>query len=96
MAFIVDPYRNGRGNDPDKPNLNGFAKNANFNGADLLEYDFATSPVLQVPGDWNSQRDNLFFYEGLLWYQKDFTYLAEAGHAQLHAFRRGRQRAEFL
>ena len=72
--YIVDPYRNGWGNDPDKPNLNGFAKNAHFNGTDLLEYDFATSPVLQVPGDWNSQRENLLFYEGLLWYQKDFNY----------------------
>ena len=77
--YIVDPYRNGWGNDPDKPNLNGFAKNAHFNGTDLLEYDFATSPVLQVPGDWNSQRENLFFYEGLLWYQKDFTYQPKLG-----------------
>jgi beta-glucuronidase len=72
--YIVDPYRNGWGNDPDKPNLNGFAKNAHFNGTDLLEYDFTTSPVLQVPSDWNSQKENLLFYEGLLWYQKDFTY----------------------
>jgi beta-glucuronidase len=77
--YIVDPYRNGWGNDPAKPNLNGFAKNAHFNGADLLEYDFATSPVLQVPGDWNSQKENLFFYEGLLWYQKDFSYQPKPG-----------------
>jgi beta-glucuronidase len=77
--YIVDPYRNGWGNDTDKPSLNGFAKNAHFNGTDLLEYDFATSPVLQVPGDWNSQHENLFFYEGLLWYQKDFTYLPKPG-----------------
>src|SRR5277367_5359812 len=76
---IVDPYRNGWGGDPEKPNLNGYAKNAHFNGTDLLEYDFATSPVLQVPGDWNSQRENLFFYEGLLWYQKDFTYQPKPG-----------------
>ncbi len=77
--YIVDPYRNGWGTDPEKPNLNGFAKNAHFNGADLLEYDFATSPVLEVPGDWNSQKENLFFYEGLLWYQKDFTYEPKPG-----------------
>ena len=77
--YIVDPYRNGWGDDPDKPNLNGFAKNAHFNGTDLLEYDFATSPVLQVPGDWNSQKENLFFYEGLLWYEKDFSYQPKPG-----------------
>jgi beta-glucuronidase len=77
--YIVDPYRNGWGDDPDHPRLNGFAKNAHFNGSDLVEYDFATSPVLQVPGDWNSQHENLFFYEGLVWYQKDFTYTPRPG-----------------
>lgn len=41
---------------------------------DLVEYDFDSSPTLVVPGDWNSQRDNLFFYEGTVWYKKSFTY----------------------
>lgn len=91
--YIVDPYRNGWGNDPEKPNLNGFAKNAHFNGTDLLEYDFATSPVLQVPGDWNSQHENLFFYEGLLWYQKDFTYLPKPGMRTFMHFGAANQRA---
>ncbi|AXC11345.1 Beta-galactosidase [Acidisarcina polymorpha] len=77
--YIVDPYRNGWGDDPDKPNLNGYAKNAHFNGTDLVEYDFATSPVLQVPGDWNSQHDNLLLYEGLVWYEKDFSHQPKAG-----------------
>jgi len=73
--YIVDPYRNGWGNDPEKPNLNGFAKNARpVPGGALQEYDFAQSPALQVPGDWNSQKPELFFYEGLLWYEKDFDY----------------------
>ena len=27
-----------------------------------------------MPGDWNSQRDSLFFYEGTVWYEKDFQY----------------------
>jgi beta-glucuronidase len=91
--YIVDPYRNGWGNDPDKPNLNGFAKNAHFNGTDLLEYDFATSPVLQVPGDWNSQHDNLFFYEGLLWYQKDFNYQPKPGMRTFMRFGAANHRA---
>jgi beta-glucuronidase len=83
--YIVDPYRNGWGDNADQPRLNGFAKNDHFNGTDLLEYDFATSPVLQVPGDWNSQHENLFFYEGMLWYQKDFTYTPKPGmHTFMH------------
>jgi beta-glucuronidase len=73
--YIVDPYRNGIGNQPDKPNLNGYARNARpVPGGALQEYDFAQSPTLQVPGDWNSQKPELFFYEGMLWYQRDFDY----------------------
>jgi beta-glucuronidase len=41
---------------------------------DFHEYNFPTSDWLYVPGDWNSQRDFLLFYEGRIWYQKDFTY----------------------
>jgi beta-glucuronidase len=73
--YIVDPYRNGWGTGPDKPNLNGFAKNSHpVPGGALQEYDFAQAPTLQVPGDWNSQKPELFFYEGMLWYEKDFDY----------------------
>src|SRR5580698_11260079 len=54
--YIVDPYKNGLG-DPDKPNLNGYAKNGRpVPGGPLQEYDFAQSSTLQVPGDWNSQK----------------------------------------
>jgi beta-glucuronidase len=36
------------------------------------EYDFATAPTLHVPGDWNTQVPQLFNYEGVVWYQRDF------------------------
>lgn len=39
---------------------------------DKLEYDFAKSPTLMVPGDWNSQEEELFLYEGTVWYRKRF------------------------
>ncbi len=39
-----------------------------------IEYDFAKAPKLKVPGDWNTQRDSLLFYEGPIWYERDFTY----------------------
>jgi beta-glucuronidase len=41
-------------------------------GNELLEYEWDTAPTLDVPGDWNSQRDELRFYEGMLWYRKRF------------------------
>jgi len=36
------------------------------------EYDFATAPTIKVPGDWNTQVPQLFNFEGVLWYQRDF------------------------
>jgi beta-glucuronidase len=41
-------------------------------GKHNLEYDFSTAPVIRVPGDWNTQVPELFNYEGVLWYQRDF------------------------
>jgi beta-glucuronidase len=42
---------------------------------DRVEYNFDTAGTLKVPGDWNSQRSDLFFYEGTVWYERSFHYL---------------------
>ena len=44
-----------------------------------MDYDFQKSPVLHVPRDWNTQRESLFFYEGPMWYEKDFSYRRKPG-----------------
>ena len=41
----------------------------------LSEYDFDLSDVIQVPSDWNTQKENLFYYEGTVWYKKSFDYV---------------------
>jgi len=33
-----------------------------------------------VPGDWNTQRESLYYYEGLIWYQRDFDYKPQEHH----------------
>jgi beta-glucuronidase len=72
---IVDPYGNGLYDQRGNAKNSGFAKNMpQSNSAGPIEYNFAKSPTLQVPGDWNTQRESLMFYEGPLWYQKDFDY----------------------
>jgi len=38
----------------------------------LQEYDFAKSPTLTVPGDWNSQEEKFLYYEGTIWYERRF------------------------
>jgi len=84
--YIPDPYREGWGSNPDHASPNGYAKNAHYvPGGPLVQYDFSRSPTLDVPGDWNSQKDSLFYYEGLLWYQRDFTvHLHSHTHLFLH------------
>jgi beta-glucuronidase len=45
----------------------------NLVGKHNEEYDFSTAPTLKVPGDWNTQIPQLFNYEGVVWYQRDFN-----------------------
>jgi len=72
---IVDPYESGYYDYRYQPIPNGYFKNAKPKSkSDLIEYDFDTSASLQVPGDWNTQRDELLFYEGTIWYKKSFDY----------------------
>ena len=68
---IVDPFDNGK--------ARGFFRNENpQNKSDLIEYSFDASPLLNVPGDWNTQREQLMFYEGPVWYRREFRYQKRA------------------
>jgi len=72
---IIDPYESGYYNYRHQPSDNGYFKNAKPKSkSDLIEYDFDSSTTLNVPGDWNTQSDQLFFYEGTVWYKKSFDY----------------------
>ena len=72
---IVDPYGNGLYDSNGRVRSNGFARNlAQSDSSGLIEYNFAKSPTLQVPGDWNTQRESLMFYEGPLWYEREFDF----------------------
>lgn len=55
------------------------------NIADRVEYDFDAAPLIQVPGDWNTQQDELLYYEGAVWYKTSFQYyLPEGNRLFLH------------
>ena len=72
---IVDPYGNGLYASDGSILQHGYGQNRQPKSkSDLVEYSFAKSPTLQVPGDWNTQRKDLLFYEGVVWYEKDFSY----------------------
>lgn len=73
--MIVDPYESGFYDYRYQPSANGYFKNAKPKSkTELIEYDFDKSGSLKVPGDWNTQSDQLFFYEGTVWYKKSFDY----------------------
>ena len=80
--YIVDPYDGGLYNFHREIRKDGFFLDGapETGSSGLIEYDFSKEPTLKVPGDWNTQYDSLFYYEGLIWYQRDFTYQPIAGH----------------
>jgi beta-glucuronidase len=75
---IVDQYATGLYTFHQELRKDGFFMNAPFNPhGEPHDYNFATAPTLRVPGDWNTQRPDLFYYEGVVWYQKDFQHTAQ-------------------
>lgn len=72
--IIVDPYETGLG-------ARFYENRKPKDKQDLVEYDFDSSGNLKVPGDWNTQRESLLFYEGPVWYQKSFEY-HQRGHTR--------------
>jgi beta-glucuronidase len=74
---IVDPYDVGAFDYRAQPLKDNHAFYKNYkpqSESELVEYDFDTSGQLHVPGDWNTQRESLLFYEGSIWYKRSFDY----------------------
>jgi beta-glucuronidase len=51
----------------------------NLRNTELVEQDMDVAELLHVPGDWNTQNDKYFFYEGTMWYRKKITVAPQAG-----------------
>ncbi len=77
---IVDPLENGYYNHRWQPRENGFFTNKKMKKpSDLIEYNFDTDYQLMVPGDWNTQMEKLYYYEGSVWYKRTFDYTEKSG-----------------
>ena len=71
--YIVDVQEEGYYDYRMNPTRWGFFQNAKpQRPEDLIEYDFDKSPTMRIPGDWNTQDERLFFYEGTVWFKKSF------------------------
>ncbi len=84
--YIVDPYENGFYNYRYEPfdQQENPVKSAFFTDSkqahkgELLEYNFDKAPSINVPGDWNTQKEKLYYYEGSVWFRKTFPYESTA------------------
>ena len=71
--YIVDVQEEGYYDYRMNPTKWGFFCNAKpQRPEDLIEYDFDKAPTMQIPGDWNTQDEKLFFYEGTVWFKTAF------------------------
>ena len=73
--YIVDVQEEGYYDYRMNPTRSGFFRNTKpRRPEDLIEYDFDKAPTMQVPGDWNTQDPHLFFYEGTVWFEREFEW----------------------
>ena len=85
--YIIDVQEEGYYDYRMNPTPYGFFLNAKpQKPEDLIEYDFDKAPVMQVPGDWNTQDSQLFFYEGTVWFQRSFQWQPNGDHRTLLYF----------
>lgn len=80
---IIDQYDNGYYNyrmKPKKASSTFFADKHYYKSPEkLIEYDFDISDTLRVPGDWNTQKERLYYYEGTIWYRRMFDVRPDKG-----------------
>lgn len=69
---IVDPFDHGTIDYLSRPYDLFRRPPVEDDGFDLVEYAWDDDHTLRVPGDWNSQRPELLYYEGAVWYRKTF------------------------
>ena len=85
--YIVDVQEEGYYDYRMNPTRWGFFINAKSQKPeDLIEYDFDRAATMNIPGDWNTQDERLFFYEGTVWFKHSFQYKKAEGQRTLLYF----------
>jgi len=79
--FLMDPYEAGFYDFHLNPMQDGGlgANRIPRDKGDKYELTFLpATPTLQVPGDWNTQKPELLWYEGSVWYRREFDYAPQS------------------
>lgn len=85
--YSVDPYRAGisgfHGGEADGANQRyrdiDVGKAMAADPSLLYEFDMARSPVTTLPSSWITEAPELRYFQGAMWYQRDFTARRDAG-----------------
>lgn len=89
--YIIDPYETGfydyrfkekAERDPGAYWNSGAADSR----TDLREHGYDDQATLRVPGDWNAQDPKFLYYEGTVWYKKDFDYQKKAAENRVFLY----------
>jgi beta-glucuronidase len=93
--YVVDPYQTGYYDyrrDARDQMANPSNSESLFLGykaqdpSERVEYDFDKSDNILVPRDWNSQKEKLLYYEGSVWYYKNFDYPAPGANTRQYIY----------
>ncbi|MDE7381782.1 MAG: beta galactosidase jelly roll domain-containing protein [Muribaculaceae bacterium] len=85
--IIIDPFENGYYDYRLVPTDALYAQDKDLTDpTKLQEYEFESDRSLNVPGDWNTQMDQLYYYEGTVWYRKRFNYNPDSTKRQFLNF----------
>ncbi|MBQ8656172.1 MAG: beta-glucuronidase [Prevotella sp.] len=72
--YFIDVQEQGYYDYRMQPTPWGYFRNAKpQRPSDLIEYSFDESPVMNIPTDWNTADPQLLFYEGTVWFGREFT-----------------------
>ncbi|WP_332922279.1 glycoside hydrolase family 2 TIM barrel-domain containing protein [Persicobacter psychrovividus] len=96
-SYIIDPYENGYYDyrrepfdnyfNPANPGSGAYFANVKpAHKTDRVEYDFTNADKIKVPGSWSVEKEQMHWYEGTVWYEKDFLFEPKAGHKSILYF----------
>ncbi len=85
--YIIDPYQNGyydyrrqpHDNNPNPGSGAYFTDAKPKSKSDRVEYSFDQSPTMHIPGEWGTQVPELSWYEGTVWFKRDFQLSKKEG-----------------
>lgn len=82
--YILDPF-DVSGRKPG-PRRNVWEDRPTTDEGPLVEYEWATSPQIMIPGDWNTAKEKLHHYEGPAYFQRDLEGPAPDGRRRFLVF----------